>query len=98
MAPGVRAHAQRAAQPERPASVHVLDGGPEPQAILDREQDDRGDLDREESRAETRLERGHRFEHDRDHIDEDERDEPIVDDPIREGLDGRVEELVGFTA
>jgi hypothetical protein len=33
----------------------MLDGGPEPQAILDREQDDRGDLDREESRAETRL-------------------------------------------
>ena len=57
----------------------VLDGDPQPQAVFDREHDEREDLDGDEGRRVTPAEFRHRFERDRDQVDQDQQHQRAVD-------------------
>ena len=71
-----QARAHGAQMPVRP----VLDRAPQPQAIFDREHDQREIFDQVEGQRIARAVVRHRFQRDRDQIDQDERDQQPVDD------------------
>src|SRR5215217_3832346 len=77
-----------------PGERHVLDRRPQAQGILGRESGDRQDLEGPKRGAEAILDRGNRLDHNRDHVQQHERDQAVVDDLVPERLDRGVEELV----
>ncbi|MDP1908978.1 MAG: hypothetical protein Q8K85_11810 [Hyphomicrobium sp.] len=58
----------------------MLDRRPHPQSVFNREDDQRKILDRVECPRVTRGDRGHRFERDRNQIDQDQSDQKPVGD------------------
>jgi hypothetical protein len=61
----------------------VLDSNPHPQSVLEREDEKGPNLDTHEEGGIPRLELRHRFQHDRNQIDDDEKDNQPADHAAR---------------